>query len=32
MFGRLKVYRRVATRYDKCPKGCLSAVALVVNV
>jgi transposase len=28
MFGRLKDWRRVATRYDRCPKVVLSAVAL----
>jgi transposase len=28
MFGRLKDWRRVATRYDRCPKVFLSAVAL----
>ena len=27
MFGRLKDWRRVATRYDRCPKVFLSAVA-----
>jgi len=28
MFGRLKDWRRVATRYDRCPKMFLSAIAL----
>ncbi|EEX09667.1 transposase, IS4 family [Ruegeria lacuscaerulensis ITI-1157] len=28
MFGRLKDWRRVATRYDRCPKVFLSAIAL----
>ena len=28
MFGRLKDWRRVATRYDRCPKAFLSAIAL----
>ena len=28
MFGRLKDWRRVATRYDRCAKTFLSAVAL----
>ena len=28
MFGRLNDWRRVATRYDRCPKVFLSAVAL----
>ena len=32
MFGRLKDWRRVATRYDRCPKGFLSAVALAATV
>jgi transposase len=32
MFGRLKDWRRVATRYDRCPKVLLSAVALAAIV
>nr|WP_111301835.1 IS5 family transposase [Paracoccus saliphilus] len=32
MFGRLKGWRRVATRYDRCPKVFLSAVALAAAV
>ena len=28
MFGRLKDWRRIATRYDRSPKVFLSAVAL----
>jgi IS5 family transposase len=32
MFGRLKDWRRVATRYDRCPKVFLSAVALAATV
>ena len=28
VFGRLKDWRRVATRYDRCPKVFLSAIAL----
>ena len=28
MVGRLKDWRRVATRYDRCPKVFLSAIAL----
>ncbi|SDZ22114.1 hypothetical protein SAMN05444004_10810 [Jannaschia faecimaris] len=32
MFGRLKDGRRVATRYDRCPKVILSAVALAAIV
>ncbi|MEY8832014.1 transposase, partial [Phaeobacter italicus] len=32
MFGRLKDWRRVATRYDRCPKVFLSAIALAVLV
>ena len=31
MFGRLKDCYRVATRYDRCPKDLLSAVALTVG-
>lgn len=32
LFGRLKDWRRVATRYDRCPKVFLSAVALAATV
>ena len=32
MFGRLKDWRRVATRYDRCPNVFLSAVALAATV
>jgi len=32
MFGRLKDWRRVATRYDRCPKVFMSAIALVATV
>ena len=32
MFGRLKDWRRIATRYDRCPKVFLSAVALASTV
>ncbi len=32
MLGRLKDWRRVATRYDKCPKVFLSAIALAATV
>ena len=32
MFGRLKDWRRVATRYDRCPKAFLSAIALAATV
>ena len=32
MFGRLKDWRRVATRYDRCPPVFLSAVALAATV
>lgn len=32
MFGRLKDWRRVAIRYDRCPKVFLSAVALAATV
>ncbi|SLN75598.1 Transposase DDE domain protein [Ruegeria meonggei] len=32
MIGRLKDWRRVATRYDRCPKVFLSAVTLAAIV
>jgi len=32
MFGRLKDWRRVATRHDRCPKVFLSAVALAATI
>ena len=32
MFGRLEDWRRVATRYDRCPTVFLSAVALAATV
>ncbi len=32
MFGRLKDWRRVATRYDRCPAVFLSAIALAATV
>jgi transposase len=32
MFGRLKDWRHLATRYDRCPKIFLSAVALAATV
>lgn len=32
MFGRLKDWRRVAIRYDRCPKVFLSAIALAATV
>ena len=32
MFGRLKDWRRAATRYDRCPKAFISAVALAAIV
>lgn len=32
MFGRLKDWRRVATRYDRCPVLFLSAIALAATV
>ena len=31
MFGRLKDWRRVATRYDRCPETYLSAIALAAT-
>ncbi|WP_151989743.1 transposase, partial [Sphingomonas aurantiaca] len=32
MFGRLKDWRRVATRYDRCPTAFFSAVAFAATV
>ena len=32
MFGHLKDWRRVATRYDRCHKVFLSAIALAATV
>lgn len=32
MFGRLKDWRRVANRYDRCPKVSFFAVALAATV
>ena len=32
MFGRLEDWRRIATRYDRCPKVFLSAIALAATV
>jgi transposase len=32
MFGRLKDWRRVATRHDRCPEVFLSAIALAATV
>ncbi len=32
MFGRLKDWRRVATRYDRCPKVFLSVIALAATI
>jgi transposase len=32
MFGRLKDWRRVTTRNDRCPKVFLSAIALAATV
>jgi hypothetical protein len=32
MFGRLKDWRRVAMRFDRCPKVVLSAIALAATV
>lgn len=32
MFGRLKDWRRVATRYDRCPETYLSVIALAAPV
>ncbi len=32
MFGRLKDWRRIATRYDRCPTAVFSAIALAATV
>ena len=32
MFGRLKDWRRVATRYDRCPETFFSAILLAATV
>ena len=32
MFGRFRDWRRVATRYDRCPKVVLSAIALAAFI
>ena len=32
MFGKLKDWRRIATRYDRCPELFLSAIALAATV
>ena len=32
MFGRLKDWRRIATRYDRCPRVFLSAIALAATI
>jgi transposase len=32
MFGRLKDWRRVTTRYDRCPTAFFSAIALAATV
>ncbi|WP_299593361.1 transposase, partial [uncultured Tateyamaria sp.] len=32
MFGRLKDWRRVATRYNRCPKVFLSTIALTASI
>jgi transposase len=32
MLGRLKDWRRVSTRYDRCPKVFLSAIALAATI
>ncbi|GBQ47423.1 hypothetical protein AA15973_1195 [Komagataeibacter sucrofermentans DSM 15973] len=32
MFGRLKDWRRVATRYDRCPTAFFSVIALAATV
>jgi transposase len=32
IFGRLKDWRRIATRHDRCPKSLISAIASAANV
>ena len=32
LFAKLKDWRRIATRYDRCPEGFLSAIALAATV
>jgi len=32
MFARLKDWRRISTRYDRCPKVFLSAIALAATI
>jgi transposase len=32
MLGRLKDWRRVVTRYDRCPTAFLAAIALATTV
>jgi len=32
MFGRLKDWRRVAVRYDRCPTGLFFVIALAATV
>ncbi|MEH6834839.1 MULTISPECIES: transposase, partial [Falsihalocynthiibacter] len=32
MFGKLKDWRRVSTRYDRCPNVFISAIALAPTV
>lgn len=32
MFGRLKDWRRIATRYDRCPTAFFSAICLAATV
>jgi transposase len=32
MFGRLKDWRRIATRYERCPKVFMSAIALAATI
>ena len=32
LFSKLKNWRRVATRYDRCPKAFFSAVALAATI
>jgi transposase len=32
MFGRLKDFRRIATRYDKLPRNLLASIALAATL
>ena len=32
MFGRLKDWRRIATRYDRCPHTFMSAICIAATI